>query len=157
MALKPEIQYIGQFYIHGSEAKAPEIKQEQEKLEYKLPLHRFEKVQKVHVDPLAICSIALAIVMLVCMVSATLQLQSAWQTLDTANQYVYELEAVNRQRVQLYHSSYNLEEIRAAAATMGMIPVEEATVMAIAVMVPEPEQKPTLWEDIVWFMEGLLA
>ena len=157
MASKPEIQYIGQFYIHGSEAKAPEIKQEQEKLEYKLPLHRFEKVQKVHVDPLAICSIALAIVMLVCMVSATLQLQSAWQTLDTANQYVYELEAVNRQRVQLYHSSYNLEEIRAAAATMGMIPVEEATVMAIAVMVPEPEQKPTLWEDIVWFMEGLFA
>ena len=157
MALKPEIQYIGQFYIHGSEAKAPEVKQEQEKSEYKLPLHRFEKVQKVHVDPLAICSIALAIVMLVCMVSATLQLQSAWQTLDTANQYVYELEAVNRQRVQLYRSSYTLDEIRAAAETMGLIPMKEAAMMAISVTVPEPEQKPTLWEDIVWFMEGLFA
>ena len=95
--------------------------------------------------------------MLVCMVTATLQLQSAWQTLDTANQYVYELEEVNRQRTQLYHSSYTLDEIRAAAATMGLIPVEEAAMMAISVTVPEPEQKPTMWDDIVWFMEGLFA
>ena len=157
MASKPEIQYIGQFYIHGSEAKAPKIQQEPKKSHYELPLHRFEKVQKVHVDPLAICSLALAIVMLVCLVSATLQMQSAWQTLDTANQYVYELEAVNRQRMQQYRSSYTLDEIRAAAATMGLIPVAEAKTLAISVTVPEPEQEPTMWDDIVWFMEGLFA
>ena len=108
-------------------------------------------------DPLAICSIALAIVMLVCMVSATLQLQSAWQDLDTANQYVYELEKVNRQRMQQYRSGYSLDEIRAAAATLGLIPVEEAKTLTITVSVPEPEQEPTVWDDIVWFMEGLFA
>ena len=157
MALKPEIQYIGQFYVHGSEAKAVEIKQEEKKSEYKLPLHRFQKVEKIHVDPLAICSIALAAVLLVCMVVGTLQIQSAWQDLEAANRYFYNQEAIHRQRVSEYHASYNLEEIRAAAQTMGMIPVAEAKTMEITVTVPEPQAEPTLWDDIVWFLEGLFA
>ena len=109
------------------------------------------------ISMVAICSIALAIVMLISLVFATLQMQSAWQSLDTANQYVYELEAVNRQRMQQYRSGYTLDEIRAAAATMGLIPVAEAKTLAISVTVPEPEQEPTMWDDIVWFMEGLFA
>ena len=27
----------------------------------------------------------------------------------------------------------------------------------ISVTIPEPKTEPTLWEDIVWFMEGLFA
>lgn len=161
MALKPEIQYIGQFYVHGSEAKAVEVKQDQEKKkqksEYELPLHRFEKVQKISVDPLAICSIVLAAVLMVCMVAGTLQIQSAWEELDAANRYVYNLEAIHRQRVLEYRTSYDLEEVRAAAENMGLIPVAEAKTMELTVTIPEPEVKPTLWEDIVWFMEGLFA
>ena len=156
MASKPEIQYIGQFYVHGSEAKALKL-QQQKASGFELPLRRLDKVQKVHVDPLAICSIVLAIVMLVSMVSATLQLQSAMQNLDTANQYVYELEKVNRQRMHQYRSGYNLDEIRAAAATLGLIPLEEAKTLTITVSVPEPEQEPTWGDDSVWFMEGLFA
>ena len=159
MALKPEIQYIGQFYVHGSEAKAVEIQQEQEpkKSEYKLPLHHFQKVQKIHVDPLAICSIVLAVVLMVGMVAGTLQIQSAWEELDAANRYVYNLEAIHRQRVSEYRSSYDLEEIRTVAETMGMIPVAEAKTMELTVTIPEPEAEPTVWDDIVWFMEGLFA
>ena len=157
MALKPEIQYIGQFYIHGSEAKALEVKPEEKKSEYKLPLHRFEKVQKLHVDPLAICSIALAVVLMIGMVAGTLQIQSAWEELDAANRYVYNLEAIHRQRMSEYRSSYNLEEIRTVAETMGLIPVAEAKTMELTVTIPEPEAEPTMWDDIVWFMEGLFA
>lgn len=159
MALKPEIQYIGQFYTHGSEAKAVEVKpeQEQKKSEYKLPLYRFEKRQKIHVDPLAICSIALAMVLLVCMVMGTLQIQSAWQDLEAANRYVYNLEALHRQKLTEYRSVCNLDDIRAAAEVMGMIPIAEAKTMEITVSIPEPEAEPTMWEDIVWFMEGLFA
>ena len=42
------------------------MKQEKkkQKAEYELPLHRFEKVQKIGVDPLAICSIVLAAVLM---------------------------------------------------------------------------------------------
>ena len=159
MALKPEIQYIGQFYVHGSEAKAVEIKQEQEqkKSEYKLPLHHFQKVQKIQVDPLAICSILLAAVLLVSMVAGTLQLQSAWQDLEAANRYVYNLEAIHRQKVSEYRTALDLDDIRAKAETLGMIPVAEAKTMEITVSVPEPKAEPTMWDDIVWFMEGLFA
>ena len=44
MASKPEIQYIGQFYIHGSEAKALKLQQQQKTSGFELPLHRLEKV-----------------------------------------------------------------------------------------------------------------
>ena len=159
MALKPEIQYIGQFYLHGSEAKAVAVKQEPEKKqsEYKLPLHRFEKVQKIHVDPLAICSILRAAVLLVGMVAGTLQIQSAWQDLEAANRYVYNLETIHRQKLSEYRASFDPEEVRATAVTMGMIPVAEAKTMGITVTIPEPAAEPTLWEDIAWFLEGLFA
>ena len=157
MAPKPEIQYIGQFYIHGSEAKAVEIVPEEKRSDYRLPLYRFEKLQKIHVDPLAICSIVMAAVLMVCMVAGTIMVQNAWQELETVNQYVYDLEAVHRLRVAEFHASYDLEHIRAVAETMGLIPIAEAQTMAITVTIPEPEAEPTLWDDIQWFMEGLFA
>ena len=157
MAPKPEIQYIGQFYIHGSEAKAVEALPEEKRSDYRLPLYRFEKLQKIHVDPLAICSIVMAAVLMVCMVAGTIMVQNAWQELEAAQQYVYDLEAVHRQRVVEFQASYDLEHIRAVAETMGLIPIAEAQTMAITVTIPEPEAEPTLWDDIQWFMEGLFA
>jgi len=59
--------------------------------------------------------------------------------------------------VQEFRSSYDIEKIRTVAETMGLIPIAEAQTIAITVTLPEPEAEPTLWEDIVWFMEGLFA
>ena len=157
MAQKPEIQYIGQFYIHGSEAKELARKNEQKKARTELPLHRFERVRKVHVDLLAISSLLVATVLLVTMVMGTLSLQTAWQELGTAQQYVYELEQKNRSLSAQYHAAYDLEEIRSAAIALGMIPVEEAQVMSLHVTVPVQQPEPTLLEDIIWFLEGLFA
>ena len=157
MVPKPEIQYIGQFYVHGSEAKALEVQPEEKKSDYKLPLYRFQKLQRIYVDPLAICSIIMAAVLMVCMVAGTILVQDAWQELETANQYVYELEAVHRQRVLEFRSSYDIEKIRTVAETMGLIPIAEAQTLAINVTIPEPKAEPTVWEDIQWFMEGLFA
>ena len=79
MAQKPEIQYVGQFYVHGSEAKKLARKTEQKKAKTELPQHRVERVRKVHVDVLAISSILIAAVLLFTMVAGTLSLQTAWQ------------------------------------------------------------------------------
>ena len=157
MVPKPEIQYIGQFYVHGSEAKALETQPEEKKSDYKLPLYRFEKLQKIYVDPLAICSMVMAVVLMVCMVAGTILVQNAWQELETVNQYVYDLEAVHLQRVTEFRSSYDLEKVRTVAEAMGMVPVAEVQRMTIAVTMPEPKAEPTVWDDIVWFMEGLFA
>ena len=157
MAQKPEIQYIGQFYVHGSEAKELARKNEQKKAKTQLPLHRFERVRKVHVDLLAISSILVSAVLLVTMVMGALSLQSAWQELGTAQQYVYELEEKNRVLSAQYHAAYDPEEIRSAAIALGMIPLEEAKVVPLQVTVPVQEPEPTLLDDIIWFLEGLFA
>ena len=157
MAQKPEIQYIGQFYVHGSEAKKLAEKNEQKKAKTKLPLHRFERVRKVHVDVLAISSILIAAVLMVTMVAGTLSLQAAWQEMHIAQEYVYELESANATLAAEYRSSYDLEEIRSAATALGMIPQEEAQVISLHVTVPEIQPEPTLLENIAWFVEGLFA
>ena len=157
MAQKPEIQYVGQFYVHGSEARKLAEKKEQKKAKTELPLHRFERVRKVYVDPLAIGSLLVAAVLLVTMVMGTLSLQTAWQDLGTARQYVSELSTRNSILASQYRSGYDLEEIRSAALSMGMIPVEEAQVMQLRVTVPVQEAERTWVDDLVWFLEGLFA
>lgn len=157
MAQKPEIQYIGQFYVHGSEAKELARKNEQKKAKTELPLHRFERVRKVHVDVLAISSILMAAVLMITMVAGVQSLQTAWQELHVAQEYVYELEGRNATLAAAYRSGYNLEEIRSAATALGMIPAAEAQVMSLKVTVPEIQPEPTLLDDIVWFLEGLFA
>ena len=157
MAQKPEIQYVGQFYVHGSEARKLAQKNEQKKAKTELPLHRFERVRKVYVDPLAIGSILMAAVLLVTMVMGALSLQTAWQDLGTARQYVYELENRNSILTAQYRAGYDLEEVRSAALALGMIPMEEAQTMQLRVTVPEVEPETTWVDDLVWFVEGLFA
>lgn len=157
MANKPEIQYVGQFYIHGSEARELAKEKEQKKVKTALPLHRFERVRKIHVDPLAIGSILLAAVLLVTIVMGTLGLQNAWQELEVAQQYVYELEKTNRTLEYQYRSQLDLDEIRSAAMALGMVSPDEVEVMQIRVTVPVQEPEPTLLDDIVWFLKGLFA
>ena len=155
MANKPEIQYVGQFYVYGSEAK--ELKKEQKKANTKLPLHHLERVQKIHVDALALVSLLTAGVLLVAMVMGALSLQTAWQELDVARQYVYELEDTNRVLTAEYRSSYNLEEIRSAAIALGMVPVEQVQVKPFTVTMPVEDPEPTWMENILWFLNGLFA
>ena len=157
MAQKPEIQYIGQFYVHGSEAKELAKKNEQKKAKTELPLHRFERVRKVYVDPLAICSLLAAVVLMVSMVVGTLSLQTAWKELETARQYVFELQTDNSVLKSQYRAGYDLEEVRNAALALGMIPVDEAQVMQLRVTVPAAEPQQTWVDDLVWFLEGLFA
>ena len=157
MAQKPEIQYIGQFYVHGSEAKKLARKNEQKQARTELPSQRIERVHKIHVDPLAIASLCLAAVLLVTMVLGALSLQTAWQELETAQQYVYELKNQNLLLESEYHASYNLEEIRSAALALGMIPRAEAQTMPLRVTVPQPEPERTFVDELVWFLEGLFA
>ena len=52
---------------------------------------------------------------------------------------------------------YNLDDIREKALALGMIPVEEAQVITISPVIPQPEPEPSWWENISWFMKGLFA
>ena len=73
------------------------------------------------------------------------------------SEYVSQLNRENAELSARYRESFDLEDIQRKAVGIGMIPKEEAQTMTVRVRVPEPEAKPTMWEDIVWFWNGLFA
>ena len=48
MNQKPKIQYIGQFYVHGSEARALELQEQKKQAKTRLPLAKLEPIEKVN-------------------------------------------------------------------------------------------------------------
>ena len=68
MARKPDIQYVQQFYVHGSEAKVLELKPRRRVIKTILPKVAPDKRIRIGVDPLALGGIVVAIAMLIMMV-----------------------------------------------------------------------------------------
>lgn len=157
MIQKPEIQYVGQFYVYGSEARKLEAKKEQKKAKTRLPLARLEKIEKIYVDPVALVSIAVAVVMLAVMVVGALQLQEDWAEYEAMSGYVSQLKRENAMLSREYRESYDLEEIRAKAQGLGLVPESDVEHISITVTIPEPEPERTWIDDLVWFWEGLFA
>lgn len=156
MERKPDIQYIGQFYIHGSEARELARQEQARRAKTRLPLSRLQNVQKVYVDPVAVIGIVVAVVMLVVMAIGAIQIYKAWDEYQIMTEYLSDLKRENTALEHSYRSGYDLEDIREKAITLGMVPVEEAQTIQVRVTVPEIEAEPTWWEDFVWFLEGLL-
>ena len=156
MERKPDIQYIGQFYVHGSEARELARQEQAKQAKTRLPLERLKNIQKVYLDPVAIVGIAVAVVMLVVMVIGAMQIATAWEQCEQMSGYVDDLKRENAVLEHGYRSGFDLEDIREKALALGMIPVEEAETITVLVTMPVTEPEPTWWEDIVWFLEGLL-
>ena len=79
MSQKPKIQYVGQFYIHGSEARQLELQEKKKQAKSKLPLERLRKIEVVYLDPVAIFGIVTALVMLTVMILGVLQIRDDWK------------------------------------------------------------------------------
>ena len=156
MERKPDIQYVGQFYIHGSEARKLARQEQQRTAKTKLPLARLQNVQKVYVDPVALVGIAVAVIMLAVMILGAVQIHRAWQEYEVVAEYRDGLKRENARLEHKYRSGYDLEDIRVKAEALGMVPVEEATTVQVTVTMPLVEPEPTWWEDLVWFLDGLL-
>ena len=157
MNQKPKIQYVGQFYIHGSEARQLQLQEEKRQAKTKLPLARIQKIEKVYVDPVALIGIAVAVVMLVTMVLGAVQIQKDWQEYERVSAYVSGLKQENARLNHAYHLSYDLEDIKSKALAMGLVPKSELQTMAVSVTVPEPEIELTRMEEMKLFLEGLFA
>lgn len=154
MERKPDIQYVGQFYVQGS--TAPQIGEKQKK-KATLPKLRREKLQKVYVDPVALCGMTVAVVMLVVLILGAFRLQKSWEQYNQMSGYLSQLRRENAQLEHNYRTSFDLEKVRSSAEGLGMIPREEAQNATVWVSVPIPEPEPTLWDDIMWFLRGLFA
>ena len=157
MNQKPKIQYIGQFYVHGSEARQLQQQEQKRQAKTKLPLARLQTIEKVYVDPVALAGIAVAVIMLVTMVLGAIQIKRDWDQYERVSSYVSELKRENARMSHVYRSSYDLEDIRSKAEAMGMVPKSELKTIAITVTVPEREPELTRREEIKLFLEGMFA
>ena len=96
MARKPDIQYVQQFYIHGSEAKVLELKPRRRVIKTILPNVVPDKSIRIGVDPLALGGIVVAIAMLIMMIVGCSQYVDAYrehqammnQVIQLQNEYV---------------------------------------------------------------------
>ena len=157
MNQKPKIQYVGQFYVHGSEARALQLQEEKRQAKTKLPLARIQNIEKIYVDPVALTGIVVAVIMLVTMVLGAVQIKRDWDQYEQVSAYVSELKKENARLNHAYRLSYDVEDIKAKALAMGMVPKSEVETMAVTVTVPERTPELTRSEEIRYFLEGLFA
>ena len=157
MSQKPKIQYVGQFYIHGSEARQLEQEAKRKQVKSKLPLERLRSVREISLDPVAIGGILVSLVLLAVMIVGALQLKTDWANYRVMDSYVSRLSSQNAKLTEEYRSQYDLDDIRSKAEALGMVPREELQTRSVYVTVPQPEPEPTWWENLQWFLEGLFA
>ena len=157
MSQKPKIQYVGQFYIHGSEARQLELQEKKKQAKSKLPLERLRKIEVVYLDPVAIFGIVTALVMLTVMILGVLQIRQDWQDYRTMSNYVSRLNSQHAELQADYRSQYDLEDIRVKAQALGMVPKTELEVRTVYVTMPQPEPEMTWLEEVQWFLCGLFA
>ena len=157
MARKPDIQYIDKFYVHGSEARVLELKPQKRKAKTVLPEAAPVKEKVVRVDLLSLCAIAVAVTMVALMVMGCFQLKAAYDRSAAMSHYVITLQNENVDLTKTYYNGFDPEDIEQKALALGMIPKEDALTLTISGIIPEEAPAPTLWENITWFMKGLLA
>ena len=160
MAQKPykhNLEYIQKYYSHGTEAQVLELKPVYAKPEKpQVPKREKEPVTTICIDPVAFCGLMVAVVMLVVMAAGLIQFNIACDDHAVMASYMNGLREENVLLNHQFNAGYSLEEVQTTALALGMIPVEEAQTIRVNVVTPQRQPEPTWWDDVVWFLSGLL-
>ena len=145
MARKEEIQYV-RYYATGSTALKldPEPKRKERVRPAPKPV---EERIAIPFDPVAVFGTAVALVMILCVIIGFVQLN---QMNDRVAQAQMDLSTLKHEHYELeknYANGYDLDEVRDAAAAMGLVPMDQ--VKQITIHIPEPE----VVEELPWWQE----
>ena len=153
MVRNPNIEYIDRFYVHGSEAKVIEFAPKQPKTTLPKPVR--EKKTCIEVDPLALCGIVVAVVMILVMGIGLVDFKAAVEENRAVEAYLEELRNEHIMLEYEYHASYDPAVVEETAQALGMIRADKAPVVAITVTVPKQTQEYTWWGDFLWSLSCL--
>ena len=156
MALQADVQYVA-YPVDGTAAWKVEHNTHRTDAAPVYTRRRAER-KVVVVDPVALCGIILAAVMLIAMVSGLVQYRHALQQTRLMNVYVQQLQQENVQLQQTYEDGYDLDEIMDIAMEAGMVPAENMQRVRIAM--PEQQQEDTnmsFWATLSTFLTGIFA
>lgn len=157
MAQKPKIQYIGQFYVHGSEARALELEEQRKQAKARRPLARLQQVELIYVDPVAVLSIVVSVIMLATMLTGVLALKEDWAAYEQMATYVSYLNRQNAELAKEYREGFDLVDIESKALALGMVPRDQLVNRTVTVTVPEKEPEMSRVQQIKTYFEDMFA
>lgn len=154
MAQRLDVQYI-RFYTDGSAAKkvAPVVPLQT----IRLPKIKKHKKIVFRIDPVAICGIIMAAVMLMLMCVGTVQLHNTRQEVETMRSYVKTLEQENASLQTTLSAGYDISEIERTALALGMVPREQVKHVSIELPAEEIGGEENPWDQFYTFLTGLFA
>ena len=155
MAMQTEVRYINA-YVSGTVVTQP-VKMPQKKSSAQLPKVRRQQKWLVQVDIVSLGGILAALVLGIMLIVGVVQMNQAQQEAKTMKQYALALQQENKQLQSTYNSSYDLEEVRQIALSMGMVPVEEVEHLTMQVSQPQIQEEPTAWQSFWAFFTGMFA
>lgn len=154
MAQRTDIRYI-QYYTDGSAAR--KIAPVAPLKTMKLPKVKKQKRITLCIDPIAVASIGMALVMAVLILVGMVQVNSAREEMHRMSAYVDTLQEENVQLKQSFSEGYDVEQIERTAHALGLVPKDQ--VQHIRVSLPQIHEpvEPTTWERFTTFLTGLFA
>lgn len=148
MARKYTERYVRFYTVGSAAAKLETVERKAALPQYRTP----EKRKPIAVDPIALVGSAVAILLAVLMLVGFAQVAHTSARVHELQTQVMTLELEQEQLRQKYENGYDLEEVRAAAESMGMIPVEDA----VHVRVEMPAESVRI-ETLSWWDSMLLS
>ena len=143
MARKYNDRYV-RFYTYGSTA----VKVEDPRRAASLPKEqKAQKRKPIPFDPFAFAGNVVAIFMAILMIVGFIQVAATNAKVQELETQLMVLEQQEQMLLEKYYGSFDLDEVRVAAESMGMIPVEEATHVQVRVDAPHVEVQQLGWWD----------
>ena len=158
MALQPDIRYVNLYAFDGSAAR--KVQRQPVKKAVVTPKAQPQRAKRkvIAVDPVALCGIVVAVVMMIMMFTAYAEYNACQDRNLRMEDYLSSLQLDNAQLQQNLDSQIDLEYIEEVAGAMGMVPSSDANQIQIEVQLPqEPTGELNLWQSITTFLSGLFA
>ena len=154
MARHNDIQYV-RYYSAGSAARKVELPEKK----ISQPKPRLKKAAKplLKVDGLAAVGTVVAAIMLVCMVIGFIQVCHTNAQVQKLEAYVARLEVENENLRTEYAHGYDLEEVRLAAQSMGLVPEEQVRHITLTLPAPEARAETSWWNSLLENFKALFA
>ena len=152
MAQKTEIQYVSQFYDCGSDRE-----RQKKKKQARLLRKKEQKIHVISIDPVALCGIFSAVVLLAALVFGGIHLHFMWRDHMAVKDYLSQLKVQNAELQHSFSISYNLDDIKTMADSFGLQPEEEMETRYVRVTAPKVPPEPTWLDNVKWFFKGLFA
>ena len=153
MARKQNERYV-RYYTFGSAAAKLEQQRKAALPQYKAPRKR----RPIEFDPFAFAGSAVAVLLAVLMIVGFLQLAHTKAQIHDLETRVAVLDQEQQMLQERYESGYDLDEIRIAAHSMGMVEREDAAHVRVNVQtVPQEPQQLDWWDSLMLRLRQFFA